>query len=174
MFCPKCACEIKSDETVFCSKCGFTIKSVRNIVENDGEPGNEISQFQKGLRLGIKLLLLALILLPVFQILGGLFTPDDKFVESSPSSSWFDFLGNAILFALTLAGLARIFYAFVFERSAKTNYSTGKKTREIAGDEKNALPSADGIPVSDFGKWKTTDELFEPIFSKPKTSGELK
>ena len=175
MFCPKCASEINSDETKFCSRCGFTLKSVRNIVEKNGEDESEISQFQKGLRFGVKLLLLALILLPVFQILGGFFTPDDKLVESSPSSSWFDFLGNAVLFALALTGIARIFYAFVFERSAKWNDSaTADSFKEISAQELNALPPANSIPVSDFGKWKTTGELFEPVFSKPKTSGELK
>jgi uncharacterized membrane protein YvbJ len=69
MFCPNCACEVVSDETKFCSKCGFTLTSVRNIVENSGEDQSGISQFQKGIRFGVKLLLIALILFPVFQIL---------------------------------------------------------------------------------------------------------
>ena len=176
MFCPKCASEVVSDETGFCSKCGFTLKAVRKAVENNGEneDASELSPFQKGIRFGIKLLLIALILIPAFQILGGFFTPDDVLVESSPSSSWFDFLGNAVLITLFLAGAARIFYAIVFERSAKTEHSKTDSLREISGKVKNALPPSQSVPVSDFGKWKTTDELFEPIFSKPKTSGELK
>ena len=174
MFCPKCASEINSDKTKFCSKCGFTLKSVRNVIEKNGEDENEISQFQKGLRFGVKLLLFALILLPVFQILGGFFTPDDKLVESSPSSTWFDFLGNAVLFALTLSGIARIFYAFVFERAAKSEGAPEKSIKEISAKEMNALPPPNSIPVSDFGKWKITGELFEPVFSKSRTSGELK
>ena len=175
MFCPKCACEINSDATKFCSKCGFTLKSIRNIVENNGEAQSEISQFQKAVRLGVKLLLLALILLPVFQILGGFFTPDDKLVESSPSSSWFDFLGNAILITLTLAGIARIFYAVVFERAAKTNDSSSAQSiKEISSRENPALPPASAAPASDFGRWRTTGELFEPVFKRSKTSGELR
>lgn len=176
MYCPKCAYEINSGETKFCSKCGFTLKTVRRIVEDDGknEEIGEISQFQKGIRFGIKLLLLALILIPAFQILSGFFVPDDRLVESSPSSSWFDFLGNAILITLFLAGAARIFYAIIFERSTKTENSNVDSIKEISGKEKSALPPAQGTPVSDLGKWITTDELFEPIFSKPKTSGELK
>lgn len=175
MYCPKCASEINSNEMKYCSKCGFIIKSVRNILEKNAEGESEVSQFQKGLRMGVKLLLLALILLPVFQILSGFFPPDDKLVESSPSSTWFDFLGNAVLFALILAGIARIFYAFVFERAVKTNDSESLNTiHQINAKAKNFLPPQSDIPVSDFGKWKTTGELFEPIFSKPKTSGELK
>ena len=83
MFCPKCAVEINSDETKSCSKCEFTIKSVRNVVEQNGKDESEISNFEKGLRFGVKLLLLAVILFPVIQILSGLFPPDDKLVESS-------------------------------------------------------------------------------------------
>ncbi len=183
MFCPKCSAEINSNETKFCSKCGFTIKSVREIVKGNKADEGEISQFQRGLRLGAKLLLFALILLPVFQILSGFFPPDDRLVESSPSSTWFDFFGNAVLIALTLSGIARTFYAFVFERSrksdntdkfGKSDYSDDEVMREISAHERTALPPSQGSPVSDFGKWKTTGELFEPIFFKPKTSGELK
>jgi hypothetical protein len=174
MFCPNCACEVVSDETRFCSKCGFTLTRVRNIVENSGEDQSGISQFQKGIRFGVKLLLLALILFPVFQILGAFFTPDDKLVESSPSSSWFDLLGNAVLIALALSGVARIFYAIVFERSAQSNVLTKPSTKEIYGQKKNALPPPTAASASDFGKWKTTDEFFEPVFNKPKISGDLR
>ena len=144
------------------------------MVEQNGQDESEIFNFQKGLRFGVKLLLLAVILFPVFQILSGLFPPDDKLVESSPSSTWFDFLGNAVLFALALSGVARIFYAFVFERAAKSEFAPEKSIKEISAKEMNALPPSHSIPVSNFGKWKTTDELFEPVFSKAKTSGELK
>lgn len=183
MFCPKCAAEIDSNVTKFCSKCGFTIKSVREIVKKNKADESEVSQFQKGLQFGAKLLLLALILFPVFQILSGFFIPDDKLVESSLSSTWFDFLGNAVLITLTLSGLARIFYAFVFERSTKSDIIENSSKSDISGDEamreissreRNALPPTQAIPAADFGKWKTTDELFEPIFSKPKTSGKLR
>lgn len=176
MFCPKCACEVVSDETRFCSKCGFTLNTVRKAVENNGknEDLSELSDFQKGIRFGIKLLLLALVLIPAFQILGGFFTPDDRLVESSPSSSWFDLLGNAVLITLFLGGTARIFYAIVFERSTKIRNSNSDSIKEISGKEINALPPAQSTPVSDYGKWKTSEELFEPIFIKRKTSGELK
>ncbi len=176
MFCPKCTAEVVSDETKFCSKCGFVLQDVRKAVESGGkiEDLNESAKFQKGIRLGIKLLLLALILIPAFQILGVFFTPDDKLVESYPSSSWFDFLGNAVLFTLFLAGAARILYAFVFERAANKTNLESEKSKEITGKEKSALPPSQSVPISDFGKWKTTGELFEPIFSKQKTSGDLK
>ncbi len=177
MFCPKCASEIASNKTKFCSKCGFDLFDVKKIVENGGKNknSNELSQFQNGIRFGVKLLLLALILIPAFQILGGFFTPDDRLVESSPSSSWFDFLGNAVLITLFLAGAARIFYAFVFERAANKTDSKSEQNKETSGKEKSALPPSQSIPVSDFGKWKeTTRELFEIPRTKGKTSGELK
>ncbi len=119
-------------------------------------------------------MLLALILIPAFQILGGFFTPNDKLVESSPSSSWFDLLGNAILITLFLAGAARIFYAFVFERATNETDSKSEQIKEINDKEKAALPPSQSVPISDFGKWKTSGELFEPIISKQKTSGDLR
>ncbi|HEX8636847.1 MAG TPA: hypothetical protein VF692_02205, partial [Pyrinomonadaceae bacterium] len=117
---------------------------MRKIVEKNGDEENEISRFGKGIRVGFKLLLLALILLPVFQILGGFFVPDDVLVESSPSSSWFDLVGNAVLVALTLTGIARIFYAVVFERSAKWKVSSAESAKQIFCREKNALPPSNG------------------------------
>jgi hypothetical protein len=174
MFCPKCACETVSDKTNFCSKCGFTLKPLRNIFENGSEDKTELSSLQKGARFGAKLLILAVILFPVFQVLSGFFTPDDKLVESSLSSSWFDFLTNAILIALALSGISRIFYAIVFERLTETKQFSAKAAKEISGSQQNALPPSNCKPASDFGRWKTTGELFEPIFVKRKTSGELK
>lgn len=176
MFCSKCAGEIVYDDSVFYSKRGFALKSVGKPMENNvqNEDSGDLSQFQKSIRLGIKLLLLALILIPAFQILGGFFVPEDVLIESLPSSSWFVFLGNAVLITLFLAGAARIFYAIVFERSTQTKDFKTNSLKEISGKLKNALPPSQSTRVSDFGKWKTTDELFEPVFSKPKTSGELK
>ncbi len=175
MFCPNCASEVASGETKFCSKCGFVLQRVRKIVENGGNEAdsNEFSKFQKGIRYGIKLLLLSLILIPAFQILGGFFTPNDVLIESSPSSSWFDLLGNAVLITLFLAGVTRIFYAIVFERATHKESSKSEPIKEIFGKEKTALPPSQSIPISDFGKWKTTGKLFEPIFAKQKNSGEI-
>ncbi len=174
MFCPNCSQENSNEAMQFCSKCGFNLKGVREIFEN-GVEENEISNRQKGIRQGVKLILVSLILFPAFVLLSALFPPNDVLVESSPSSTWFEQIGWVVLWTTALSGVARILYAVVFEQNSVTAGEKTKQTTQIKTETaKNALPPQRDIPVSDFGKWKTTGDLYEPIFSKPKTSGELK
>ena len=181
MFCPKCAEKQAFEETQFCTKCGFPTNGVKMLLQNDGQFGDEnmISPKQNGIRQGVKLILLSLILFPAFILLSAMFPPDDRLVESSPSSTWFEQIGWAILWTIFLAGAARIVFAMVFERQSSVSEipheNFAEKTKHINwGENKNALPPAQGTPVSDFGKWKTTGDLFEPVYRKQKTSGELK
>ena len=177
MFCPKCSERQTSSETQFCSKCGFPTGGVKQLLQNGGQVADDkaVSTRKKGIRQGAKLILLSLILFPAFVLLSALFPPDDKLVESSPSSTWFEQIGWAILWTLFLAGAARIAYSLVFEKSVKVSESFSETTKQInATQTKNALPPAGAAPISDFGKWKTSGELFEPVYRKQKTSGELK
>ena len=175
MFCPNCSQENSNETMQFCSKCGFNLKSVRQIFKN-GDIGNEISNRQKGVRQGVKLILLSLILFPAFVLLSAMFPPNDVLVESSPSSTWFDQIGLAVLWTLFLAGAARTVFALIFEKKNFVSEKTAESTKQINADAvKNALPPSQSIPVSGFGKWKqTTGELFEVSRMKEKTSGDLK
>lgn len=174
MFCPNCSQENSNEAMQFCSKCGFNLKGVRQIFEN-GVEENEISNRQKGIRQGVKLILVSLILFPAFVLLSAMFPPNDVLVESSPSNTWFEQIGWMVLWTIALSGVARILYAVVFEQNSVIASEKTKQTKQIKTETaKNALPPQQSIPVSDFGKWKTTDDLYDPVFSKPKTSGELK
>ena len=104
-----------------------------------------------------------------------MFPPNDVLVESSPSNTWFEQIGWTILWTLFLAGAARIAFALIFERQIKTSEVSAENLKEIKSNEKrNALPPSESIPASEFGKWKTTGDLYEPIFAKRKTSGDLR
>lgn len=174
MFCPNCSQENSNEATQFCSKCGFNLKGVREILKNGGAE-SEISSRQKGIRQGIKLIILGLILFPAFVLLSAMFPPNDVLVESSPSNTWFEQIGWAVLWTIFLSGVARILYAVIFEQNSATVEEKTKQKKQIkTKTAKNALPPQESIPVSDFGKWKTTGDLYEPVFSKPKASGELK
>jgi len=174
MFCPKCSQSSATESTQFCSKCGFNLKGVRNLIEGK-ESENTISNRQKGIRQGSKLILLSLVLYPAFVLLSALFPPNDVLLESSPSTTLFEQIGWAILWTICLSGVARIFYSLIFERNSASIDNEIKQTGQINSNEaKAALPPQQSTPVSDFGRWKTTEELFEPVFTKPKTSGELK
>ncbi len=180
MFCPKCA-EIRSNETTqYCRKCGFNLENLTSFVETSGEMNSQTSLRQKGIRQGVKLILLSVVLFPIYVFLAPMFPPNDVLVESSPSNTWFEQISWAIMTTLFLVGIVRIAYAFVFEnhfaeqKSNLQNNSENVKKSFKSSKRHKALPPSQTAPVSNFGKWKTTDELFEPIFVKRKTSGELK
>jgi hypothetical protein len=184
MFCPRCSESQANDEAQFCSKCGFSIKSVKKLLDTDGviELETELSPRQKGVRQGAKLILLSLILLPALVLLSALFPADDQLVESSPSSTIFDQVGLAILWTVFLAGSARIAYAFLFEKAS--NVIKQQENVEIISEElhnfkpnetRQSLPPSESAPASSYGKWKqTTRELFEIPRTEKKTSGELR
>jgi hypothetical protein len=167
MYCPKCAGEIPSAEMEYCPSCGRNCRDIRAAMEGGTVKNGDGA---KGVRRGVSLILLALLLLPAFILLNSMFPPNDRLIEGSPSNTWFEQIGWAVLWTLALAGVLRIAYALVFEK--KTSKSEiPVSVREI--EEKraaNALPPQRETPI---GQWKTSGELFEPVFAKRKASGDL-
>jgi len=182
MFCPNCAEPQASDATQFCSKCGFSTRGVKQLIETGGKVDFDTeSPRQIGIRQGVKLILLSLILLPAFVLLNSLFPGDDRLIESSPDNTVFEQVGWAVLWTIFLAGAARIVYALLFEK----NFTLVKEDNAVAGlkeqnsfqpnEARNALPPSESVPINNFGRWKeTTRELFEVPRTQEKTSGELK
>lgn len=177
MFCPNCAEPQANDATQFCSKCGFSTKVVKRFIETGGKVDFETEQSprQTGVRQGVKLILLSLILFPAFVLLNSLFPGNDRLVESSPDNTIFEQVGWAILWTIFLAGVARIGYAYLFEKNftpvkEASAVISGKEQNSFQPNKtRNALPPSQSIPISNFGKWKeTTRELFEI----PRTKGK--
>jgi hypothetical protein len=113
--------------------------------------------------------------LPVLVLLIPMFPPDDKLVESSPSNTWFEQIGWVIIWTTFLIGVARIVWSIIFEQKTIANQTTAERANKINESKTNqSLPPAQGTPISNLGSWKITDELYEPVFIKQKTSGELK
>jgi hypothetical protein len=177
MFCPKCGEKQTSEKTQFCSKCGFPTKGIKLLLEKNGKTDGDIqiSARQKGIRQGAKLIMLSMILYPAFIFLSAMFPPNDVLVESSPSSTWFEQIGWAVLWTIFLAGVARIAFALIFEKNSAAKNDFAENSEQLNQSEtKGALPPQQSIPVSGFGKWKeTTDKIFEPVI-KEKISGELR
>ena len=183
MFCPNCAEPQANDATQFCSKCGFSTKGVKQLIETGGKVKFETEQSPRhtGIRQGVKLILLSMILFPAFVLLNSLFPGNDRLVESSPDNTIFEQVGWAILWTIFLTGVARIGYACLFEKNLapikEDDAVVGEKEQKSfqPNEARNALPPSQSIPISNFGKWKeTTRELFEIPRAKEKTSGELK
>ncbi|HEX5735344.1 MAG TPA: zinc ribbon domain-containing protein [Blastocatellia bacterium] len=110
MFCPGCGYQITAGHVRYCPGCGFRLDGVTDLLARNGEPGSQgpqaqpqalanLSERQKGVRLGVKLILLSVVLFPIFLALSVLF--------DSPGP----LLPPATIF---LAGIAWSLYSAIF------------------------------------------------------------
>lgn len=147
----------------FCSRCGFPLGGVKELLANDGVMAlvdNEaqeqtVSPRRKGVSQGVLVMLAGAVVVPVLGVLNRYLRILEPMVALS-----------ALLFFL--GGFVRILYAIFFEKAA-----SGKKIPAPAHDasaELNAmsartaaLPPAQSIPVSNFTPRRAnTAELVPP------------
>jgi hypothetical protein len=183
MYCPKCSQPQASAETQFCSRCGVRLNDLSKMVLADGtthvsqSKTNEadLSPRRKGVRQGVALMLLSVILIPAYILLAALFPANDRLVESSVSDTPFEKISQAILFTIFMLGLARALYARLFLQGFSL---------EEEGDEAEAfhlksatnyeLPPAQSFPVSGFGSWRAdTGEIAQPRRAREHTTKSL-
>jgi hypothetical protein len=113
MYCPKCSQQQVSDEVRFCSRCGFSLSAVRELIASDSalvergvEPqAGQLSRSERGVRKGACMMLASL---PLALVVGLLIAIDEVF---------------AVLLLLPVlcfvAGFARVLYgAFFAEKKA--------------------------------------------------------
>jgi hypothetical protein len=165
MHCPRCGQEQISEQTRFCSRCGFLLTAIAEIVANDGAipetlqliDTQAVSPRKKGIKQGLFIFLLTFLVVPIIAILTVM-------ARAEP----FAVVISAIL--LTVGGLLRIAYALMFE-SANSNDTTLEQ-KVVAGTPKflnkepkaNALPPQQSIPVESYvppiqGNWRDTNDL---------------
>jgi len=160
MFCPKCSEPLTTDEGRFCSRCGLPITGLAQLVSANSETKAkaDTTPRQKGIRQGVVLMSLSILLIPAYFLLAALFPAKDRLIESSVSDTPFEKISQALLLTMFLLGLARVLYArffqsdtFVAEQSAAAPL--------IEGSVNYSLPAAQGTPVSGFGTWRETGEI---------------
>src|SRR5205085_4588406 len=164
MYCPRCGQQQASAEMRFCSRCGFPLGGVRELLANDGvlssvddeaQEEQMVSPRRKGVSQGVLFMLLGTLIVPLLGVLNHYVRILDPLVALA-----------AVLFFL--GGFVRILYAIFFEKGA-----SGKKILTPASDtpaELNAssartavLPPAQSIPVSNFTQRRAnTAELVSP------------
>ena len=164
MFCPSCGQQQVSNETRFCSRCGFLLSDIAEVVANKGispykTPGRarkKDSPRKRGLKQGGMIMLVGcLLVVPVISILMP-FLNFPVFVV--PIAAVLSFMG----------GLLRMIYAWMFEEKEEFAFEQDYPNQNIIGDKtsNNALPPPQSIPVSDFvpppGSWQTTNNLVQP------------
>lgn len=168
MYCPKCSQLI--NEAQFCPQCGFPIESAKQLIAADDKAETietrkleeELSPRQKGMRQGVKLMLLSIVLIPAYILLAALFPAHDVLVESHVSDTAFEKVAQAVLFTIFMCGLARVLYAYFFQRGAEDNE---QETAQLnTSSSRYALPPSHSIPVSGFGAWRrNTGDVAQPV-----------
>jgi hypothetical protein len=173
MFCPKCSTPKAEGNTQYCTSCGLDLTGLSDFVQTGGEVGSE-ARFRKGIRHGVTLLLIGVVLIPVWMFIGPTFPPNDRLVEGAPSTTLLEGLFLILMWMSFLAGAARIVYAYAFERGSTVSGVSPQKIEPVDTDEQRSLPSADYFKPANAGQWRSSEELFEPVLKQHRTSGELR
>jgi hypothetical protein len=115
MHCPQCGQQQVSNELRFCSRCGFPLGGVVELVANGGvipqyQPPSEfprkVSPRRKGVQQGVALIFLAAVLTPLFAVLHEYLGFPDLFIALT---AVIGFIG----------GVLRVVYALIFEEGAQ-------------------------------------------------------
>jgi len=176
MFCPRCGQEQTSNETRFCSRCGFLMTGVGALVANDGilealsvsKSGKVDTPRRRGIKKGLFIFMLAFLVVPLLAILTLMVGAQEPF---------------AVVIALILlvaGGLLRVAYAMMFESSEPTGQSVEQAVYETAQNvlsgsrNQNALPPQQSIPTSSYmppkqGNWRETNDLEPSSVTDPTT-----
>jgi hypothetical protein len=173
MFCPKCAKPKAEGRSQFCTGCGFDLTGLDDFVLSGGALGSD-ARYRKGIRHGVTMLLIGIVLVPVWMFIGPMFPPHDTLVESAPSTTLLEQLFWIVMWMSFLAGAARIVYAYLFEQASRSRGTSLPHIQQIDTEEQRSLPSADYFKPADPGQWRSTEELFEPVLNPTRTSGELR
>ena len=152
MYCPTCGQQQVSDDVRFCSRCGFPLEGVKELITSGGtlaieKQGNKFSPRRKGMRFGAKLIFCSAVLLPVFIAL-GIFFDTPAFI-----------LISCVLF---LAGISRVLYARFFEDALPEGHRM-PPLRAGTTAWNTALPSSQSPSVTNSGLPRsTTAEMLPP------------
>lgn len=175
MFCPQCSQEQISNDTRFCSRCGFPMIGVSQLLLSNGmlqplnnSPVGELeTPRKKGMKKGGKLMLLGLILVPLIAMFSIALRIEPFLV-----------ILTAIL--TFWGGLLRIIYAAIFESNrtlenapdenilsgARKLFSRKKKIEELPMHDTS--PDAGYIPPMQMN-WRDTNELVKTSVTEETT-----
>jgi hypothetical protein len=158
MHCPKCGQQQITEETRFCSRCGFLLTGIAQVVANEGIipnsevllPAAKLSPRQRGIRQGFFIVLSAALIVPIITMIAIALTAG-PFVP----------LMSALL--LIGGGMLRSIYAFMFESPGET-LGTLPSGTELPGANMPSLNAATDLPAGTYappqsGMWRDTNEL---------------
>jgi len=165
MHCPKCGQQQISEETRFCSRCGFLLTGVTQVISNEGIIPAPASTFfaadsprRRGVKQGAFIFLLSFLIVPLAAMLTLALRLEEPFLPAVA----------AIL--LTVGGLLRVAYALMFEsgnpggRTLEENVLAASQGFISKKKQPGDLPAAQSIPVDAYappaaGTWRDTNDL---------------
>jgi hypothetical protein len=160
MHCPKCGQEQIAEETRFCSRCGFLLTGVAQLVATGGAlPSGPVavrtksspSPRRRGVMKGVFIFLLGFLVVPLAAVF-SLVTNTEPVLA----------LVAAILFSM--GAVLRVAYALMFE-SPETSAIAGELPNNVVcAPSPDALPAGTSIPAAGYtppstGMWRDTNDL---------------
>jgi len=143
----------------FCSRCGFPLAIVTQLVRGGGalegfdpEAKGELSPRQKGIRWGLILMIVSLLLVPLAALMTAM--KSDFFALFVPVLT---------LFAL---GLGRLVHAYLLAQPTPTEIgksSAVKRNKQLPGAYAPPLPVGQSIPATTWKQPVNTSEMAEPV-----------
>ncbi len=164
VYCPRCGQEQVSAEVRFCSRCGFTMNGLAEVVLNGGIPQQLMpgspkppTARRRGLKQGGAWFLLGVVLVPILGILSEILNFKDEIVG----------LAAVIFF---LGGIVRMLFALIFESGNPADNTIEQSVVQTAQKLLNknpnagALPPQQSIPVENYAppraaNWRDTNDL---------------
>ena len=165
MFCPQCGQQQVTASLRFCSRCGFPLEAVLQVLASGGmlpqfpgELSDVASPRRRGVKQGVMLLLLGVILVPLLGVLNS-FNAGNLFDILTPMAAIFFFVG----------GLMRILFAALFEAGAPRyrpltpSYAPPPTPSQFqATPRASALPPAQVPPPTAWRSRPNTAEIRQP------------
>lgn len=166
MYCPQCGQQQVSDSLRFCSRCGFPLEVVLQVLATGGMlpsyqqiPENrEPSPQRKGVKQGALLILLGAIIVPILGVLNS-FNGGNLFDILTPMAAIFFFVG----------GVIRMLYAALFEegktypRQIMPAYAPPPIPAQFHTPQRgSALPPAPAQAPTGWRSRPNTAEIFQP------------
>jgi hypothetical protein len=163
MYCPQCGQQQVSDSLRFCSRCGFPLEGVLQLLGSGGmlplyQPSGprEMSARRKGVRQGAALVLAGAVLVPVLGVINSF----------SHGPNLLDILVPLAAIIFFVGGLVRMLFAALFEEGAPhhlvTTAYTPPPVSQLGMHAPAALPSAQNTPVPGWRSRPITSEIRQP------------
>ena len=154
MYCPQCSQEQVAGEMRFCSRCGFPLTIVSQLVANGGslpgfdtEGNRHLSPRQKGIRWGALLMIISGVMIPIVTLMAAL--KHDAAVLFFPVGLVF------------LVGLARLIYGYLLQTDAPRQKDLGSAAALNAA-RRSALPPQQSMPITNWRQPVDTSEMAQP------------